>query len=84
MVSACRPLRHVVFLSKALGEIGQQRKRPCLVAGMYLEERMSDRKALWEERCKPKISNLDVELDHPLSDVFARRRFAVERERAGF
>ena len=51
---------------------------------MYLEERISDRKALWKERCKPKISNLDVELDHPLSDVFARRRFAVERERAAF
>jgi len=60
-----------VFLSKALGEIGQQRKRLCLVARIYLEEQISDQKALWEERYKPKISNLNIELDHLLSDVFA-------------
>jgi len=83
-MSACRRQRHVEFLSEAPEEIGQQRKRLCLVAGTCLEERISDRKRLWAEKCKPKISNLNVELDHPLSDVFSRRRFAVERERAGF
>ena len=74
-VSLSSPAACCVSLKSSWG----QRKRLCLVAGMYLEERISDRKTLWEERCKPKISNLDVELDHPLSDVFA-----VERERAGF
>ena len=27
MMSVCHPLRYIVFLLKALGEIGQQRKR---------------------------------------------------------
>ena len=67
MMSVCHPLRYIVFLLKALGEIGQQRKRLCFVVEMYLEEQISDWKALWEERCKPKISNLNIELDHPLS-----------------
>ena len=67
MMSACRPLWYIMFLSKALGEIGQQMKRLCLVAEMYLEEQISDQKVLWEERCKPKIFNLNVELNHLLS-----------------
>jgi len=38
---------------------------------------------LSKEKRKPEISNLNIELNHPLSDIFTRRRFSVQHERAG-